>query len=197
MICDHFNWFCHKVLPAVYDESLSYYEVLCKLTEYIKGLSADQSHLLELMEKLNTNFTELQNEFTEFNITWENYQSTMNQNWQQYQDSMDGRFIDLQTELHTDFDTLEIYIKSQLVEMQDTLDAIKNGEYVDLYLDSIKAYIDENLQTLVSNIAKFITFGLTKDGHLAVYIPENWAFLEFSTPNDPESDFYGHLVLQY
>ena len=26
------NWCCFKVLPLVYDDSLSYYEVLCKLT---------------------------------------------------------------------------------------------------------------------------------------------------------------------
>lgn len=29
------HFFCHKVLPLVYDDSLSYYEVLCKLTNKI------------------------------------------------------------------------------------------------------------------------------------------------------------------
>ena len=30
---------CFKVLPLVYDESLSYYEVLCKLTKLIQEMA--------------------------------------------------------------------------------------------------------------------------------------------------------------
>ena len=33
-----FKTWCVKVLPLVYDDSLSYYEVLCKLTEYIQAM---------------------------------------------------------------------------------------------------------------------------------------------------------------
>lgn len=32
------RYFCHKVLPLVYDDSLSYYEVLCKLTNKINEI---------------------------------------------------------------------------------------------------------------------------------------------------------------
>lgn len=38
---------CEKVLPTVYDNSLSYYEVLCKLTEKIN----------EVIERINDNFS--------------------------------------------------------------------------------------------------------------------------------------------
>ena len=31
-----FRFWCQKVLPAIYDDSLSYYEVLCKLTKYVE-----------------------------------------------------------------------------------------------------------------------------------------------------------------
>lgn len=33
-----FKSWCRKILPLVYDDSISYYEVLCKLTEYIQKL---------------------------------------------------------------------------------------------------------------------------------------------------------------
>ena len=33
-----FGWRCNKVLPTVYDESLSYYEVICKLTKRVMEL---------------------------------------------------------------------------------------------------------------------------------------------------------------
>lgn len=38
MILKHFHFWCQKVLPLVYDDSLSYYEVLCKVTRYINEL---------------------------------------------------------------------------------------------------------------------------------------------------------------
>ena len=34
----HFRYWCYKVLPLVYDDSLSYYEVLCKVVDYINSL---------------------------------------------------------------------------------------------------------------------------------------------------------------
>lgn len=34
----HFKYWCYKVLPLVYDDSLSYYEVLCKVVDYINNL---------------------------------------------------------------------------------------------------------------------------------------------------------------
>ena len=34
-----FKFWCQKVLPLVYDDSLSYYEVLCKVVKYLNNLS--------------------------------------------------------------------------------------------------------------------------------------------------------------
>lgn len=42
----HFRFWCQKVLPLVYDDSLSYYEVLCKVTDYINHL-IDEDKLIE------------------------------------------------------------------------------------------------------------------------------------------------------
>lgn len=39
-----FKFWCQKVLPLVYDESLSYYEVLCKLVEYINTIIQNQDY---------------------------------------------------------------------------------------------------------------------------------------------------------
>lgn len=33
-----FKFWCFKVLPLVYDDSLSYYEILCKVVDYINKL---------------------------------------------------------------------------------------------------------------------------------------------------------------
>lgn len=35
---DFFRFWCYKVLPLVYDDSLSYYEILCKVVDYVNNL---------------------------------------------------------------------------------------------------------------------------------------------------------------
>ena len=55
MLIDTFRFWCQKVLPLVYDDSLSYYEVLCKVVEYINNL-INEDKLIE------ADITQLQNE---------------------------------------------------------------------------------------------------------------------------------------
>lgn len=46
-----FTFYCQKVLPAVFDDTLSYYEQVCRLTDKINELvNADKSDLEELQE---------------------------------------------------------------------------------------------------------------------------------------------------
>lgn len=48
-----FRWWVENVLPLVYDGSLSYYEVLSKVTEYINGLTADMSEVKTEIENID------------------------------------------------------------------------------------------------------------------------------------------------
>lgn len=47
-----FRFWCQKVLPLVYDDSLSYYELLCKVVDYINKLIDDETELVEAYAKL-------------------------------------------------------------------------------------------------------------------------------------------------
>lgn len=55
----YFKFWCYKVLPLVYDDSLSYYEVLCKVVTYINKLieqdkifGDELTNLLKELEKV-------------------------------------------------------------------------------------------------------------------------------------------------
>lgn len=53
-----FRFWCQKVLPLVYDDSLSYYEVLCKVVDYI-------NHLIDEDKIIESDIAELQDELKE------------------------------------------------------------------------------------------------------------------------------------
>lgn len=55
----YFSFWCYKVLPLVYDDSLSYYEILCKVVTYINKLieqdkifGDELTNLLKELEKV-------------------------------------------------------------------------------------------------------------------------------------------------
>lgn len=61
-----FRFWCQKVLPLVYDDELSYYELLCKVVDYL-------NKTMENVNKLSENFDELQNAFNTLKKYVENY----------------------------------------------------------------------------------------------------------------------------
>lgn len=56
----HFRFWCQKVLPLVYDNSLSYYEVLCKVVKYINDLIDSDKEIIEDVEQLQSEMTVVQ-----------------------------------------------------------------------------------------------------------------------------------------
>ena len=46
-----FRFWCQKVIPMVYDNSLSYYEVLCKVVDYLNKVIADISEIPEYIDE--------------------------------------------------------------------------------------------------------------------------------------------------
>lgn len=56
------GYWCYKVLPLVYDGSLSYYEVLCKIVRYINGLIEDMKASGEQISEMKEEVAILQRE---------------------------------------------------------------------------------------------------------------------------------------
>lgn len=48
----HFRFWCQSVLPLVYDDSLSYYEVLCKVVKYINDLIDSDKEIVNNVNEL-------------------------------------------------------------------------------------------------------------------------------------------------
>lgn len=62
----HFKFWCQSVLPLVYDESLSYYEVLCKVVDYINKLIESDREIIENANELEAELREVQKWIDEF-----------------------------------------------------------------------------------------------------------------------------------
>lgn len=56
---NNFRFWCQKVLPLVYDDSLSYYEVLCKIVDYINNMIENDKAMSEQLSEHDTSINEL------------------------------------------------------------------------------------------------------------------------------------------
>lgn len=67
---DFFRFWCYKVLPLVYDDSLSYYEILCKMVTYINNLIETDKVQNDEINKLKQEVQEVQNWINNFDTSF-------------------------------------------------------------------------------------------------------------------------------
>jgi hypothetical protein len=117
-----FKFWCQKALPLVYDDSLSYYEVLCKVVNYLNNMMSDlttgtgaitqfsqqfvinQQFLNNMATKLGQNTDELE---SYINDRMEDFTTAYNE----LQDYVNAYFnnLDVQDEIDTKFEKMQIY----------------------------------------------------------------------------------------
>lgn len=86
----YLRFWCQKVLPAVYDQSLSYYEVLCKLAAFL-------NKMLEELEKMQDNIDALHKAYKDL-------QAWVNAEIARFEAHMEQHFDDLTKELWNKFE---------------------------------------------------------------------------------------------
>lgn len=65
-----FKFWCFKVLPLVYDDSLSYYEVLCKVVDYINNLIEQDKVFGNEIDKLKQEMSVVQKWIDNFDTSY-------------------------------------------------------------------------------------------------------------------------------
>lgn len=70
--CDNefFRFWCYNVLPLVYDNSLSYYEILCKMVDYINNLIETDKLQNDEINKLKQEIQTVQNWIDNFDTSF-------------------------------------------------------------------------------------------------------------------------------
>ena len=98
---------CHKVLPLVYDDSLSYYEVLCKVRAKINeviDLTAEQNDVIE----------EAVQEITD----WE---TTTDEKYNEFVAQMDSNFDTFKSQINSEVDTFEGNVTQAITTFESTV----------------------------------------------------------------------------
>lgn len=133
---DKLKYWCNKILPLVYDDSLSYYEVLCKT-------SAKLNEVIELTNGLLD--------------TWSTYKNDIDKAFGEYTAGLDKKFDALSNKMSADFlrykdivnDTIrdEFAAQERRLKAQDDKIAAQNTQ-ITAISDRVNTFITEYNQTI-------------------------------------------------
>ena len=142
------SYFVHNAMPLVFDESLSYLEILSKVLDYINNLMEEDKTIYAHLKRIDS-----------------------------------------------DLDT----IKSDVKFLSNELEKCKNGEYLSLFMEKIKEFILQNIDELILNSIRFVSFELNEDGYYVVNTTsKNWRDeIEFNTEMNYDNTNYMHLIIRW
>ena len=169
---------CHKILPLVYDESLSYYEVLCKVAKSVNETIESVNNLNDNVTDLNSRVNVLTDELNAIADEINTFEADVNRRF-------DELIVDVEEQLGEKFeyydsqiDELKAETRAELVALQEEMTTFLEVTFprleanirliieeelglvqqkFDSLEDDLKAYIYNELQKILEQIPEITT----------------------------------------
>lgn len=133
---DKLKYWCNKILPLVYDDSLSYYEVLCKTSAKLNEVIESTNGLLDV---------------------WNTYMNDIDKAFGEYTAGLDKKFADLTDKIDADFlrykDIVNDTIRDEFAKQERRLTAqddkiAAQDTQITAISDKVNTFITEYNQTI-------------------------------------------------
>lgn len=176
------------------------------LTTYLPG-SSDYEIMARVVETYNSavkQFNEIISYYGDFDTTIKTLEENFTNQLKEYETKTDTKINQFTAQITAQQTTFEDGINIKMEQLQNTvqecyeeIEKIKNGDYIEVYVQALANWIDNNLQVMVSKVVKYVWFAINEDGYFVAYIPDKWDFIDFNTELDPDNEDYGKLALEW
>ena len=143
------QWFCNKVLPCVFDDTLSYYEVLCKfsakLNEIIEVVNAEGEGITNYVNQLMKQFAEQWR--AELKVEFDTFKETVTSQLNQ----QDSAIATLQQSVSMSIQKQDAKIAQLEAKIAQQLATIM--AYVDSVNEDNKAWTLQQIEKAISSIS--------------------------------------------
>lgn len=171
---ENIRFMCHKILPLVYDESLSYYETLCKISNKLNETIDATNQLEDNVSYLNGRVTDLNNRVTAVEGEIDTFEANIRVAFEalktQINNDVDAKLAEVDAKLNevdVEMLRLKMYIDNTLDGLEDKLmdyinDALSvMNERIDLFYYNAQNYVDRMVQELLDEIPDLTTVNVT------------------------------------
>lgn len=171
----YLRFWCQKVLPAVYDQSLSYYEVLCKLAAFLNKMVEELEKMQDNIDALHKAYKDLQDwvnaEIARFEAHMEQHFDDLTQElWNRFEEYKNNTNTTLQqwfnnyatnttNNLNKKFNDFVTNANTRIDQMFNTYTSSTNNEFNTWKTDFTNQYnqwkneVNEQISNINSNIS--------------------------------------------
>ena len=159
----YINFWCQKVIPLVFDDSLSYYEAICKFMQKLNEVISALNNNALCIDELQDKYIILQNNFNALEVKWEEFKTYIENKFNTFKTEITTRQDNFETRINNEFNTFKTYVENYL-------NNIDVQSYVNIKIDQLAE--SGYFSTLLTNL------GFNPDNYLAknnttVYVPTN------------------------
>jgi hypothetical protein len=88
-------------------------------------------------------------------------------------------------------------LQGAIEALEDAFQKFQESGFDDYYAEQIRQWVQDNMESIISQAVKMVFFGLTDDGYFCAYIPDSWSDIEFDTGAVYGRSDYGRLILKF
>lgn len=186
-----FKFWSQKVLPLVYDDSLSYYEVLCKVVDYINKMLENEQSLYDMFEPFVSEVNNLKTAFEQLQSTVNQSLLSLNERCDNIENTVDHNFTFLNEYIDNINDGLNTRMRNleqgfnSIVALCNALGAqIKSGDSLTLLRS--KQYTDAEIIKLKKQLISLTNDVLVIDPidgqlkNIQIVIDELFEYISFA-----------------
>ena len=192
----YLRFWCQKVLPAVYDQSLSYYEVLCKLAAFLNKMLEELEKMQDNIDALHKAYKDLQDwvnaEIARFEAHMEQHFDDLTQElWNRFEEYKNNTNTTLQqwfndyatnttNNLNKKFNDFVTNANTRIDQMFNTYTSSTNNEFNTWKNDFTNQYnqwkneVDGQIRNINSNISSLTTRVATLENMIKKYPEFNY-----------------------
>lgn len=189
---EYIHFWCQKVIPLVFDDSLSYYEAICKFMQKLNEVINALNNNAECIDELQDKYIILQNNFDALEVKWEEFKTYIENKFntfkteittkeENFETTINNKQTEFETKINGDITNLTNNINNFEETMTGEFNAFKT--YVENYLNNIdvQSYVNIKIDQLAESgyFSTLLTnLGFNPDNYLAknnttVYVPTN------------------------
>lgn len=198
----YLRFWCQKVLPAVYDQSLSYYEVLCKLAAFLNKMVEELEKMQDNIDALHKAYKDLQDwvnaEIARFEAHMEQHFDDLTQElWNRFEEYKNNTNTTLQqwfndyatnttNNLNKKFNDFVTNANTRIDQMFNTYTSSTNNEFNTWKNDFTNQYnqwkdeVNGQISNINSNISSLTTRVATLENMIRTY--PNFDYKSFTLP---------------
>lgn len=164
--------YCQKVLPLTYDDSLSYYESICKMVNKV-------NELISYIENFETNVLNSANAYTDSKVN--SLQRTFESEFDAYKEEVRNTLNNYQKQIDdfgSKYDNQIAELYSKIVELNTALSTLYQ------YLEVYKNNLDARFDSMYKELKEYIEESVSQVERLYVINPVNGKYQDIQTVID-------------